>query len=259
MSRPRSRSAPHLSFYHLTLSQNTLFSYPPAARRRRRRDIESGQRAGSRAGTGNDLGLRPGGRECRHMQLLQSRLSRHRPAHSKLSLPDRVLRQVRWKQRSSTWKPSRAARPLQDDPRWGRTTSLQFMLNALRLTDGVAARRRQAPISAVIMGASWPSGRPACSTRSGNAAATALGQRSSRPAGHFPEDDARAAAARPRSGTRAPRTRTAPGRRQPHGMNTMTMHRSRADAGGRRGDPAGTLTARAAAGSSPHQSTDAAI
>ena len=97
---------PHLSFYHLTLEPNTLFHrYPPplpdddAAA-----DIEDAVHA-ALAAAGyrhyeTSAFARPG-RECRHnlnYWRFGDYLGIGAGAHSKLSFPDRIVRQVRYKQ-----------------------------------------------------------------------------------------------------------------------------------------------------------------
>ena len=139
---------PHLSFYHLTLEPNTLFHrHPPklpdddAAA-----DIEDAVHAAL-----TDAGYRQyetsafarPGRECRHnLNYWQfgDYLGIGAGAHSKLSLPDRVFRQVRWKQPKHYLEQVGRGLPLQEETVVTRDDGgFEFMLNALRLTDGVPA------------------------------------------------------------------------------------------------------------------------
>ena len=61
-------------------------------------------------------------------------------AHSKLSLPDRVFRQARWKQPKQYLEEAAKGTPLQEESTvTRRDIGFEFMLNALRLTDGVPA------------------------------------------------------------------------------------------------------------------------
>ena len=61
-------------------------------------------------------------------------------AHSKLSLPDRVFRQVRWKQPQQYLEQADRGVPVQEETTVTRDDiGFEFMLNALRLTDGVTA------------------------------------------------------------------------------------------------------------------------
>ncbi len=61
-------------------------------------------------------------------------------AHSKLSFADRIIRQVRYKQPKQYLEQVAAGAPLQEDAVVTRKdVGFEFMLNALRLTDGVPA------------------------------------------------------------------------------------------------------------------------
>jgi len=141
-------SPPHLSFYHLTLEPNTLFHrYPPplpdddtAA------DIEDAIHQ-----TLADAGYRHyetsayarAGHECRHnlnYWLFGDYLGIGAGAHSKLSTSDRVIRQVRWKQPRQYLEQMALGQPLlEDNVVTTKDIGFEFMLNALRLTDGVPA------------------------------------------------------------------------------------------------------------------------
>jgi oxygen-independent coproporphyrinogen-3 oxidase len=139
---------PHLSFYHLTLEPNTLFHrYPPplpdddAAA-----DIEEAVHAAV-AGAGyrryETSAFARSGRECRHnlnYWRFGDYLGIGAGAHSKLSLPDRVFRQTRWKQPQHYMDEVMRGTPVQDETTVGRgDIGFEFMLNALRLTEGVPA------------------------------------------------------------------------------------------------------------------------
>ena len=61
-------------------------------------------------------------------------------AHSKLSFADRIVRQVRWKQPKRYLAEVAEGRPLQEDVVVARADiGFEFMLNAMRLTEGVPA------------------------------------------------------------------------------------------------------------------------
>ena len=156
---------PHLSFYQLTLEPNTLFHRhpPPLPDDDAAADIEdavhsmlaeAGYRhyetsAHARAGS-----------ECRHnlnYWRFGDYLGIGAGAHSKLSFPDRIVRQVRFKQPQAVsrahsrrvrrcWKRAEIAR---DD------IGFEFMLNALRLAEGVpgVAVRRAHGVSVGARGA----------------------------------------------------------------------------------------------------------
>jgi putative oxygen-independent coproporphyrinogen III oxidase len=139
---------PHLSFYHLTLEPNTLFHrYPPplpdddAAA-----DIEEAVHAAV-AGAGyrryETSAFARNGCECRHnLNYWQfgDYVGIGAGAHSKLSLPDRVFRQTRWKQPQQYLDRVGLGTPVQDETTVAHDDiGFEFMLNALRLTGGVAA------------------------------------------------------------------------------------------------------------------------
>src|SRR5207253_5988841 len=61
-------------------------------------------------------------------------------AHSKLSLPDSIVRQLRWKQPKQYMARVAAGEPLQEQSEVARgDVGFEFMLNALRLAAGVPA------------------------------------------------------------------------------------------------------------------------
>jgi oxygen-independent coproporphyrinogen-3 oxidase len=141
-------SPPHLSFYHLTVEPNTLFHRypPPLPDDETAADIEDAVDAALEA-----AGYRhyetsahaKSGRECRHnLNYWQfgDYLGIGAGAHSKLSFADRILRQVRHKQPKQYLEQVAAGAPLQEDGVVTREdVGFEFMLNALRLTDGVPA------------------------------------------------------------------------------------------------------------------------
>ena len=141
-------SPPHLSFYHLTLEPNTLFHrHPPPLP-----DDETAADIGDAIDAKLDAaGYRhyetsahaKSGRECRHnlnYWRFGDYLGIGAGAHSKLSFADRIVRQVRYKQPKQYLERVAAGTPLQEE---GVVTKedvgFEFMLNALRLTDGVPA------------------------------------------------------------------------------------------------------------------------
>jgi len=137
---------PHLSFYHLTIEPNTLFHrYPPAVPDDdASADIEAAIEH-ELAGAGyvhyeTSAHARPGS-ECRHnlnYWRFGDYLGIGAGAHSKLSFPDRVIRQVRWKQPQQFMDHAEGRTPVLEEHRVGREDiGFEFMLNALRLTEGV--------------------------------------------------------------------------------------------------------------------------
>jgi len=139
---------PHLSFYHLTLEPNTLFHRypPPLPDEEAAADIEDAVHA-----TLESAGYRHyetsafahPGRECRHnlnYWRFGDYLGIGAGAHSKLSFADRIVRQVRYRQPKQYLEQVAAGAPLQEDSVVTRKdVGFEFMLNALRLTDGVPA------------------------------------------------------------------------------------------------------------------------
>ena len=156
---------PHLSFYQLTLEPNTLFHrFPPA--------LPDDEHAADIEEAVVDLVARAGyvhyeksahaktGRECRHnvnYWRFGDYLGIGAGAHSKLSFADRIARQLRWKQPQRYLDRVARGEPLQEevDVSW-RDIPFEFMLNALRLTEGVAsalfAERTGMPLSIAARG-----------------------------------------------------------------------------------------------------------
>ena len=139
-------SPPHLSFYHLTIEPNTLFHrYPPTLP-----DDETA--ADIEDAIADTLGAegylhyetsayaRPG-HECRHnvnYWRFGDYLGIGAGAHSKLSFPERIVRQVRHKQPQHYIEQAERGSPLLEDrPVERGEIGFEFMLNALRLTGGV--------------------------------------------------------------------------------------------------------------------------
>jgi oxygen-independent coproporphyrinogen-3 oxidase len=153
---------PHLSLYHLTMEPNTVFAkYPPplpsedasadihdmilactAARGYEHYEVSAYAKAGRRARHnlnywtfGDYLGIGAG-------------------AHSKLSFPHRVLRQARYKQPASYMDAARRGNAVSEEHEIARADlGFEFMLNALRLTEGfdpnLFGERTGLPISAI--------------------------------------------------------------------------------------------------------------
>jgi len=139
---------PHLSFYQLTLEPNTLFHRrpPPLPDDDTAADIEDAVH-----GMLDEAGYvhyetsahaKPG-RECAHnlnYWRFGDYLGIGAGAHSKLSFPDRIVRQVRWRQPKQYLEKVAAGAPLMDNAEVSRDdVGFEFMLNALRLTAGVPA------------------------------------------------------------------------------------------------------------------------
>ncbi len=137
---------PHLSLYQLTLEPNTVFAkYPPPLPDE---DTAAAMQDWLEQRTA-DAGYRRyevsayavAGRECRHnlnYWMFGDYLGIGAGAHSKISFPHRIVRQVRFRQPSTYLE--RAARNefLAESHEVSRADlPFEFMLNALRLIDGV--------------------------------------------------------------------------------------------------------------------------
>jgi len=139
-------SPPHLSFYHLTIEPNTLFHRhpPPLPDEDSAADIADAV-AGALAAAGyvhyETSAFAKPGRECQHnlnYWRFGDYLGIGAGAHSKLSFPERVVRQVRWKQPQQYLEHVERGVPLLEEQAIARDEiGFEFMLNALRLTAGV--------------------------------------------------------------------------------------------------------------------------
>jgi putative oxygen-independent coproporphyrinogen III oxidase len=141
---------PHLSVYHLTIEPNTRFAVepPPVPDA----DLASDMLDLITARTGA-LGLeryevsayaRAGHRCAHNLNYWQfgDYLGIGAGAHSKLSFPHRVLRQVRWREPAAYQREALAGRAVSNEHEVKRAElPFEFMLNALRLKDGVALQQ----------------------------------------------------------------------------------------------------------------------
>jgi oxygen-independent coproporphyrinogen-3 oxidase len=142
---------PHLSIYHLTIEANTAFANAPpaglpdadlasamldaivartAAQDLERYEVSAFARKGHRCAHnlnywqfGDYLGIGAG-------------------AHGKLSFPDRIVRQVRWREPAMYMDKALAGQALSNEHGVGAADlAFEFMLNALRLADGFELAR----------------------------------------------------------------------------------------------------------------------
>ena len=136
---------PHLSLYHLTLEPNTLFAkYPPPVPD----DDTSADMQDMIAELTSAAGYvnyevsayaQPKRRARHNLNYWQfgDYLGIGAGAHSKLSFPHRIVRQMRYKHPQSYLEHARAGTPVQEEAEIGRDAlGFEFMLNALRLTEG---------------------------------------------------------------------------------------------------------------------------
>jgi oxygen-independent coproporphyrinogen-3 oxidase len=139
-------ATPHLSFYHLTIEPNTLFHRhpPPLPDEDAAADIaDAVESALTDAGYGQyeTSAFAKPGRESRHnlnYWRFGDYLGIGAGAHSKVSFPERVVRQVRHKQPQQYLERMARGEPLLEEREVTRDDiGFEFMLNALRLTDGI--------------------------------------------------------------------------------------------------------------------------
>jgi oxygen-independent coproporphyrinogen-3 oxidase len=152
----------HLSAYHLTLEPNTLFHRhpPPLPDSEIAADMQDmiEERLASCGYVNYETSAfaRPR-RECRHnlnYWRFGDYLGIGAGAHSKLSFPERILRQMRYKQPREYLHQTAAGSPVQEEHALSpRELGFEFMMNALRLAEGfdvvLFAERTGLPISAV--------------------------------------------------------------------------------------------------------------
>jgi oxygen-independent coproporphyrinogen-3 oxidase len=139
---------PHLSLYHLTLEPNTYFAkYPPTVPDEDASAAMQDMIAELTAQAGYQhyevsAYARPG-RQARHnLNYWQfgDYLGIGAGAHSKLSFPHRIIRQMRYKQPKAYLEHAHAGTAIQEEFEIGRDDlGFEFMLNALRLNAGFEA------------------------------------------------------------------------------------------------------------------------
>jgi oxygen-independent coproporphyrinogen-3 oxidase len=155
----------HLSFYHLTIEPNTVFERRPPV-------VPGTDESAAIEDAVHQTLAAAGfhhyetsawcrtGRECRHnMNYWQfgDYLGVGAGAHSKISFPDRIGREMRAKQPREYLKRIAEGRQVQEERRLDRADAVfEFMMNALRLTGGFAvplfAERTGLPITAAARG-----------------------------------------------------------------------------------------------------------
>jgi oxygen-independent coproporphyrinogen-3 oxidase len=135
----------HLSAYHLTLEPNTLFyRHPPPLPDSEisadMQDMIEERLAGCGYVNYETSAFAQPGRECRHnlnYWRFGDYLGIGAGAHSKLSFPARILRQMRYKQPREYMQRTAAGAPVQEEHAVSRNDlGFEFMMNALRLADG---------------------------------------------------------------------------------------------------------------------------
>ena len=151
----------HLSFYHLTIEPDTVFhrrppSIPDADAAAEIEDSVHGTLVGAGFDQYETSAFARGDRRCRHnlnYWEFGDYLGLGAGAHSKLSFPDRILRQARTRQPREYLKRVAESKPVLEERRLRRADVVfEFMMNALRLTAGFPVplfqERTGLPISA---------------------------------------------------------------------------------------------------------------
>ena len=145
LSTALSFAPPHLSLYHLTMEPNTVFAkYPPAlpdddtSADMQDMILEATAAAGYQHYEVSAY-AQPGQRAKHNLNYWRfgDYLGIGAGAHSKISFPHRVLRQARYKQPGSFIEAAKRGNPVQEEHEIARgEMGFEFMLNALRLTEG---------------------------------------------------------------------------------------------------------------------------
>ena len=136
---------PHLSCYQLTLEPNTRFAaFPPELPEgdtcADMQEAIEARLAGAGFANYETSAFAQTGKQCRHnlnYWHFGDYLGIGAGAHSKLTLHDRVLRQMRWKHPNAYLQNIRNGTPVQEETQVAAAgLPFEFMMNALRLADG---------------------------------------------------------------------------------------------------------------------------
>ncbi len=164
---------PHLSIYHLTIEPNTVFAtrtpagLPDADLASDMLDLIT-ERTGARGLARYEVSAyaRDGHRCTHNLNYWQfgDYLGIGAGAHSKISFPNRVLRQVRWREPAAFMTQALAGQAVSNEHEVARKElPFEFMLNALRLKQGVTLtqylERTGLPLSAIAAGLATARGR----------------------------------------------------------------------------------------------------
>ncbi|MGA8881486.1 MAG: oxygen-independent coproporphyrinogen III oxidase-like protein, partial [Azonexus sp.] len=155
----------HLSCYQLTLEPNTRFAaFPPElpesdACADMQEAIEARVAAAGYANYETSA-FALAGKQCRHnlnYWYFGDYLGIGAGAHSKLTLHDRVLRQMRWKHPNAYLENVRAGSPVQEENEvHDRQLPFEFLMNALRLAGGfhpaLFEARTAQPLAVILPG-----------------------------------------------------------------------------------------------------------
>ncbi len=154
---------PHLSIYHLTIEPNTLFAVQPPElpdddQASEMLDLIAERTAASGLARYEVSAFAREGHRCVHNLNYWSfgdYLGIGAGAHGKLSFPERVVRQVRWREPTTYMAQALEGRAVSNQHEVARADlPLEFMMNALRLKEGfplrLFAERTGLPPSAVL-------------------------------------------------------------------------------------------------------------
>jgi oxygen-independent coproporphyrinogen-3 oxidase len=149
LSQALSFEPPHLSYYHLTMEPNTLFASRPPAGLPSDDDAagmqESIEQTAAQAGLEHyevSAYARPGHRSRHNLNYwaFGDYLGIGAGAHGKLSFHDRIVRQARLRHPRAYMEAALLGQAVEDERTLSRSDlPFEFMLNALRLVDGVPA------------------------------------------------------------------------------------------------------------------------
>lgn len=141
---------PHLSIYHLTIEPNTAFAVAPPALPDEDLGSDMLDRIAARTAAASlqryevSAFARPGHRCAHNLNYWQfgDYLGIGAGAHGKLSFPDRIVRQVRWREPAMYMQQALAGRAISNElPVTPDQLPGEFMLNALRLAEGFELAR----------------------------------------------------------------------------------------------------------------------
>jgi putative oxygen-independent coproporphyrinogen III oxidase len=156
---------PHLSIYHLTIEPNTMFAVKPPPLpdddlASDMLDLIAERTSGARLQRYEVSAFARAGHRCTHnLNYWQfgDYLGIGAGAHGKLSFPQRVLRQVRWREPAQYMQQALAGQAVSNQHEVARRElPFEFMMNALRLREGFGlarfSERTGLPLSAALPG-----------------------------------------------------------------------------------------------------------
>jgi putative oxygen-independent coproporphyrinogen III oxidase len=183
-------AAPHLSVYHLTLEPNTYFHrYPPALpdddiTAAMQQNAEDALAAAGYRHYETSAFARPG-RQSRHNMnywTFGDYLGIGAGAHSKISFPQRILRQARFRQPAQYMESAAAGNAVQESRDIGEDDAgFEFMMNAFRLNGGfplvLFEERAGLPLTSVLKELEVAEGKGLITRDHQRVEPTALGRR----------------------------------------------------------------------------------